>query len=108
MWDLVGNPEDRFSHDAVYLCHTCVALPIQGMLRYRLYWSLFCLGEIIIDIIIFFNVVLCCMIMKMFRFVIFLELGFPLGYFGDVQRGSPDSYTFVRNHGGAKHLPVQI
>ena len=38
----------------------------------------------------------------------FLEFGFPLGYFGDVQRGSPDSYTFVRNHGGAKHFPVQI
>ena len=42
----------------------------------------------------------------MLRFVIFWS--FPLGYFGDVQRGSPDSYTFVRNHGGAKHFPVQI
>ena len=38
----------------------------------------------------------------------FLEFGFPLGYFGDVQRGSTDSYTFVRNHGGAKHFPAQI
>ena len=38
----------------------------------------------------------------------FLEFGFPLGYFGDVQRGLPDSYTFVRNHGGAKHFTVQI
>ena len=39
-----------------------------------------------------------------------MEFGFPLGYFGDVQRGSRDSYTrtFVRNHGGAKHCPVQI
>lgn len=38
----------------------------------------------------------------------FLEFGFPLGYFGDVQHGSIDSYTFVRNHGGAKHFPAQI
>ena len=38
----------------------------------------------------------------------FLEFGFPLGYFGNVQCGSPDSYTFARNHGGAKHFPLQI
>ena len=38
----------------------------------------------------------------------FLEFGFPLGYFGDVQRWSKDSYSFVKNHGGAKKIPAQM
>ena len=35
----------------------------------------------------------------------FLEFGFPLGYFGEVQRWL---YAVVRNHGSAKNYPLQI
>ena len=38
----------------------------------------------------------------------FLEFGFPLGYFGEGQHWSPDSYAVVRNHGEAKNYPLQI
>ena len=38
----------------------------------------------------------------------FLEFGFPLDYFGDVQRWSPDSYSIVKYHGGAKKFLLQI
>ena len=38
----------------------------------------------------------------------FLEFGFPLGYFGDVQRWSEDSYSLVKNHGDAKNFPAQM
>lgn len=37
-----------------------------------------------------------------------LEFGFPLGYFGTVQRQEPNAYTQVKNHCGAKMFPAQV
>ena len=38
----------------------------------------------------------------------FLEFGFPLGYVGKIQHQNPKSYTFVRNHTGAKHFSTAV
>ena len=38
----------------------------------------------------------------------FLEFGFPIGYMGNVQQRSPNSFSFVRNHNGAKEYPIHV
>ena len=38
----------------------------------------------------------------------FLEFGFPIGYMGIVQQQSPNSFSFVRNHSGAKEYVIYI
>ena len=38
----------------------------------------------------------------------FLEFGFPLGYVDKIQHQNPKSYTFVRNHSGAKHFSTAV
>ena len=38
----------------------------------------------------------------------FLEFGFPLGYIGKIQYQNPNSYSFVRNHSGAKQFASAV